>query len=726
MKKVLKVLLWIGSLFGVWLGINLTGLAIFTPGFLSPSAGQGLSTRMFMEQLLAVSGGEGRLLAAGATCILISIACRKMLRQLSQSESDALAQKILMEVREGKPASQPYFLYLRAFETTRRLRAPLWLIDVGTLGLNRLWTSELEGVLSAAVRKDGPLIALGHPGENFGAGRVTTSDEAWMVDIAKLAAGARGILLIPSRRPGTVWEIEHLRKVALLNRTVFLMPPESRGFDWRSHWSEARRAMGTLGAALPEYEDAGMLFSLDENLQVRGIESFSAFGRFFLRKSIRRLLQQQGQLPSSGAALRKARRRSGRWRLFSRANTVVRSAAYLFFVAVAFLGERAARPQGGLPWTEFWHEFTNAAVIERADDPIFMKFVTSATYQELANNLTKNQELALRAEITHAGFRRLSDQELRGANIAMSQMLERADVETCSAGARKALPGEALERAMLKVDSDQVDSWVNATEDATIAELEGKPFPAVSYGALVEARQQFEKSLKPEESSRYRELSARGTARSAENKCWLTRKKYSAVGSLPEPHSLAWARLLVFEGERPMTYGLIKNPLEKLKALPAFQQRTQGMTEAQVSDLFGELVGKGAARLDDSTLMARYAALGEVLAKADETTCEAIAQGKTSVEQFETALGQISDGGQAAFLDSQYRAAVAELLQAKFELLSKQDAELAKMRFGEIVSTQERVTAHGEKCLMARKAFAAVTDLEEPYNRMWARFLSQQ
>jgi hypothetical protein len=167
MKKVLKVLLWIGSLFGAALGINLTGLAIFTPGFLSPSAGQGLSTRMFMEQPLAVSGGEGRLLAAGATCILISIACRKMLRQLSQSESDALAQKLLMEVREGKPASQPCFLYLRAFETTRRLRAPLWLTDLGTLGLNRLWTSELEGVLSAAVRKDGPLLALGHPGETL-------------------------------------------------------------------------------------------------------------------------------------------------------------------------------------------------------------------------------------------------------------------------------------------------------------------------------------------------------------------------------------------------------------------------------------------------------------------------------------------------------------------------------------------------------------------------------
>lgn len=59
MKKVLKVLLWIGSLLGAALGINLTGLAIFTPGFLSPSAGQGLSTRMFMGSYSRFRVGKG-------------------------------------------------------------------------------------------------------------------------------------------------------------------------------------------------------------------------------------------------------------------------------------------------------------------------------------------------------------------------------------------------------------------------------------------------------------------------------------------------------------------------------------------------------------------------------------------------------------------------------------------------------------------------------------------
>jgi hypothetical protein len=187
--------------------------------------------------------------------------------------------------------------------------------------------------------------------------------------------------------------------------------------------------------------------------------------------------------------------------------------------------------------------------------------------------------------------------------------------------------------------------------------------------------------------------------------------------------------MLELEGERPITHGLIKNPLEKLKTLPAFQQRAQGMKDEQVSDLFGDLVGKGMARLDDSTLLTRFAAMGELLAKADEQTCEAISQGKASTEQFETALGQISEAGQEGFLDSQYRAAVAELKQIKPVLLSKQDAEAAALQVGQALSardmSQVRVGSV-RRCWMAKRAYAAVTELEEPYNRMWARFLSQQ
>jgi hypothetical protein len=332
----------------------------------------------------------------------------------------------------------------------------------------------------------------------------------------------------------------------------------------------------------------------------------------------------------------------------------------------------------------------------------------------------------------HAGFRRLDDQQLRTAYAAFSKLLEQSDEKTCAAIATNTLPADQLDRAWWKVDESLVTNWMDMNREAAIAELEQKPFPGVSYTALMEARKRFEESLKPEELSRYRANAPRGSTRSASDECWLARTKYSAMGRLPEPHNLAWARLLEFEGERPVTHALVKDPLEKLKALPAFEQRAKGMTNEQMSDLFGDLVGKGAARLEDTTLLARYAALGDLLATADAATCEAITEGKTSVEQFETALGKISEERQAEFLDSQYRAAVAELQQAKFVPLSKEEIEAAAVRVGESMSAQEQVRASGDKgtsgrsCWMAKKAYAAVTDLEEPYNRMWARYLTQQ
>jgi len=120
----------------------------------------------------------------------------------------------------------------------------------------------------------------------------------------------RGILLIPSHRPGTLWELDHLEKEGLLGRTVFVMPPGARRFTWRSHWAHARRGMGPLGAALPRYEGPGMLFTLDVSHELRGVEAFSLFMICSLRKSILKLLNPpaaQQPATNTGAAIRKAR-----------------------------------------------------------------------------------------------------------------------------------------------------------------------------------------------------------------------------------------------------------------------------------------------------------------------------------------------------------------------------------------------------------------------------------
>ena len=735
MKQALKILLWTGSILGGMAGVNLLGLAIFAPAMLSASVGFGIGQELFAQQVLGVLDGQSGILKLASVCVLLTILCQKLLRHLSQSESDELAQRILIAVREDKPAERPYFLYLRAFETTRRLRTPLFLLELSTFGLSRLFNSELEGFVSSAVRKSGPLIALGHPGENFGAGRVGTSDETWMNDLTKLSQRARGILLIPSHRPGTLWEIEHVRKTGLLSRTVFVMPPESRKFSWRSHWSQARQAMGSLGSALPEYEELGMMFTLDPP-NVRGVEAFSLWFRAALRKSILRLLEQKEPRTDVATAIRKAQRKAGRWRLFGRLNILIRAGAMGFFALPLVLGGHAA-PQSRLPWPVFWNRFMNAAEVERQEQTVLIRFVTSPIYARLAVGLSVRQEDALRADLTHAGFRRLSDDRLRSAYRSLSQLLDRSKTETCAAIARGGLSADEMERALLKVDRELVTDWLDVNLEAAIAELDEKPIPEASFTKLIEARDKFEKSLNAEELKRFRELSTRRTARSTEEECWLARKSYAGVSSLPQPQNLGWARVLEFEHETPVIRAPVTNPIERLKALPAFQERARGLQEQQATELFGELVDKGTARLEDSVLLARYGALSEVMETANEATCEAIAGGTAQAGVMEALLGKISDGAQASFLDSQYRAAKAELQQVKPLVLSKDETAIARERFlvtfddKDLARLQREVrpnsgAARDRSCWMARKDLAAVKLLDEPYKRMWARTLNQQ
>ena len=121
MKKVVKILLSIGWSLGLFVGTQLLGFALFGPAMVSGSIPEDPGVQLVMGQMLAVSGGWKRDLAAGAAGILVCLLCQKLLRELRQSESDDLAQKILVQVRDGKPPAKPYFLYLRAFETTKRL-----------------------------------------------------------------------------------------------------------------------------------------------------------------------------------------------------------------------------------------------------------------------------------------------------------------------------------------------------------------------------------------------------------------------------------------------------------------------------------------------------------------------------------------------------------------------------------------------------------------------------
>jgi hypothetical protein len=159
-----------------------------------------------------------------------------------------------------------FSLFLRAFETTGRMprQEELPLAPGFDPRMDEDKTTDFERVLAEAVENGLPLVALGGPGEQIGAGRIMTSEERWKEDVALLATAALVIFLFPSTRPGTLWETDWLIQHAILKKTIFVMPSmrkksiffKSGGqtYDWRSIWPELASTMRNRGIEFPEYK----------------------------------------------------------------------------------------------------------------------------------------------------------------------------------------------------------------------------------------------------------------------------------------------------------------------------------------------------------------------------------------------------------------------------------------------------------------------------------------
>ena len=119
----------------------------------------------------ATFGGSVVVALLGLGLLLAAAALRQKAFRQRQKKNDNVAKGIMRDLRANPNARvPPFYLYLRAFETTGRLHIPLFLrLRKFSVGMSSLSTNDVESHLSDAIRKIGPLIALGHPGEAFGA-----------------------------------------------------------------------------------------------------------------------------------------------------------------------------------------------------------------------------------------------------------------------------------------------------------------------------------------------------------------------------------------------------------------------------------------------------------------------------------------------------------------------------------------------------------------------------
>jgi hypothetical protein len=157
-----------------------------------------------------------------------------------------------LQAEEFKDKELPplFCLYLRPFVTTDKIR-------IGDM--------DLETIVAYSVARICPMLALGHPGEHIGAGRIKTSDEHWQEEIMRLIENAKLIFIIPSHREGTLWEIRNLKQGKYLSKTIFIMPPnimfEQEPYEMQ--WHKAQDAAVRFDVQLPLYSREGILFRMN-------------------------------------------------------------------------------------------------------------------------------------------------------------------------------------------------------------------------------------------------------------------------------------------------------------------------------------------------------------------------------------------------------------------------------------------------------------------------------
>jgi hypothetical protein len=182
-----------------------------------------------------------------------------------QSHMDALAARIARvtdaTTQQSVGKDHSFGLYLRPFFSTGKIRVNLLRDASMDWDFETLFAYSLKGYL--------PIIALGQPGEHLGAGRIETQDDDWQALASDLIERADCIYIIPSNRPGTLWEMKYLKENHLLDKTIFIMPPEARiaGNEglFSSHWDVTKVSASEFGICLPKYDSQGMLFALTDD-----------------------------------------------------------------------------------------------------------------------------------------------------------------------------------------------------------------------------------------------------------------------------------------------------------------------------------------------------------------------------------------------------------------------------------------------------------------------------
>jgi hypothetical protein len=422
---------------------------------------------------------------AVAVCLLLLVSIRLRRRILiGRQQLNEVAAKSLLDSLQTAEAleSKRYFVYLRAFETTGHIKPPFFFsLSV----LQRLHSNELESFLALALEKQGTLLGLGLPGENIGAARIRVEDAQWKAAIERLLTHATGVLLLPSAHEGTKWEIAFLQNEGLLQKTVFVMPPRTYQFDWRSRWQQATEALRDLAIALPEYGERGLLFTINARGRVADARPFSLFYKRSIRNSILSLLAHTASAQSGEGAIRKANRESllvwlyGRW--ITVTGSLILFTLFLWTGMYGVLKGSALRGVDPPPsWSGFSARYDSASEVGSGQSLVDARmFLTRHTLPE-----TQIDRLANR------GLPRLGDSEREVYLLGLGELLSHApDEASCAALAEGRASNVTRTRTLVQMPDSHLTLWMQARQSAVFAEMGHKPIVGEDGPPSVELQQ---------------------------------------------------------------------------------------------------------------------------------------------------------------------------------------------------------------------------------------------
>ena len=264
-------------------------------------------------------------------------------RQKSRDDLAASIAKLRKTAIPNKGRQHNYFLYLRPFSSTGKIKIKLKSKNYyhrvsgykAKAYITDVW-GDLETTLAEAVEPLGTFLALGKPGEHLGAGRVFTDDSHWRDEFFRLAHGAKGILIVPSTHSGTKWEIEQLLyNPFLLYKTIFIIPPEyHQAFFPNSHYDETSKfeiENPDINSAIEIKEDA---FNCMNKLGIKLSRNDAMEGLFLNIDNKRRVV---GRMPFWVA---KKSVISSLWNWYSSINQVVLSIKHIHDVIKQFSSQQ--------------------------------------------------------------------------------------------------------------------------------------------------------------------------------------------------------------------------------------------------------------------------------------------------------------------------------------------------------------------------------------------------